>query len=270
MLKIGDFSKISQVSVKTLRYYDEIGLLKPSNTDNYTSYRYYSYEQLPQVNRILALKDLGFSLTQISQILHAGLPMPELRGMLRLKLLEIEQRMQDDREIAKRIEARLKQLEQENTMPTYDIVLKKLEPIPVASVRGIIPTYPEQGGLWNKLENFLGLQHITPNGPCFTVYHSEEPEIDAEVCEPLDRIIDSQGDIRSYNLPGFETVASTIHHGPFITIGQAYEALIQWIEANGYQFAGPSREIYLNPAGNGSQTNPATVTEIQFPVRKVK
>jgi DNA-binding transcriptional MerR regulator len=268
MLKIGDFSKISQLSVKTLRYYDEIGLLKPSNTDNYTSYRYYSYDQLTLINRILALKDLGFSLTQISQILHAGLPLHELRGMLRLKLLEIQHRMQDDQEMTKRIEARLKQLEQENTMPPYDIVLKKLEPTPIASVRNIIPSYPEQGGLWDKLENDLSLRNITPGGACFTLYHSDEPDIDAEVCEPLDKIIENQGDVKSYILPGFETVASTIHHGPFITIGQAYEALIQWIEANGYQFAGPTREVYLTPANNGSQTDPATITEIQFPVRK--
>ena len=139
---------------------------------------------------------------------------------------------------------------------------------PIASVRGIIPWYPEQGGLWDKLENFLRLQGITPSGPCFTVYHSEEPEIDAEVCEPLSKVITSQEDIRSYSLPGFETAASTVHHGPFITIGQAYEALIKWIESNGYMFAGPTREIYLNPAKNGSQTDPETVTEIQFLVKK--
>jgi DNA-binding transcriptional MerR regulator len=268
MLKIGDFSKISQVSVKTLRYYDEIGLLKPSNIDNFTSYRYYSFDQLPQLNRILALKELGFSLTQISQILRTGLPLPELRGMLRLKLLEIQQRIQDDQELMKRIEARLDQLEQEDTMPTYDIVLKKLEPSPIASVRGIIPSYPEQGDLWNKLEAYLTIHHLTPTSACFTLYHSEEPEIDAEVCEPLNTVIPCEGEIKSYILPGFDTVACTVHHGPFITIGQAYEALIKWIEANGYHFAGPTREIYLNTSNNGSQTDPATVTEIQFPVSK--
>jgi DNA-binding transcriptional MerR regulator len=268
MLKIGDFSKISQVSVKTLRYYDEIGLLKPSTIDNFTSYRYYSFDQLPHLNRILALKELGFSLTQISQILHDGLALPELRGMLRLKLLESQQRMQDDQEMVKRIEARLEQLKQENTMPTYDIVLKKIESLPIASVRGMIPSYPEQGGLWNTLETFLTIQRITPTGACFTLYHSEEPEIDAEVCEPINPVIESQGEIKSYILPEFDTAACTVHHGPFITIGQAYEALIKWIETNGYQFAGPTREIYLNPANNGSQTDPETITEIQFPVRK--
>jgi DNA-binding transcriptional MerR regulator len=268
MLKIGDFSKISQVSVKTLRYYDEIGLLIPSSIDNFTSYRYYAFDQLPRLNRILALKDLGFSLEQITQLLNEGLPTAELRGMLRLKKLEIQQRVQEEHELLARVEARLKQIEQEEYMSTYDIVLKKIDPIAIASVRGVIPTYPEQGGLWNTLEKYLNQKRITPIGACFTLYHSEEPEIDAEVCEPLGTLIRNEGEILSYILPGNETFACTVHHGPFVTIGQAYEALIKWIEANGYTFAGPSREIYLRPCTNGSQTDPETVTEIQFPVTK--
>jgi DNA-binding transcriptional MerR regulator len=268
MLKIGDFSKISQVSVKTLRYYDEIGLLKPSSIDNFTSYRYYTFDQLPRINRILALKDLGFSLEQIAQLMHESLPTAELRGILRLKQLEIQQRMMQEHEMLARVDVRLKQIEQEDTMSTYDVVIKKIEPIPIASVRGIIPTYPEQGGLWNTLEKYLNQIRITPIAACFTLYHSEEPEIDAEVCEPLSTPIRSEGEIHSYILPGNEASACTVHHGAFVTIGQAYEALIKWIEASGYAISGPSREIYLNPCTKGSQTDPKTVTEIQFPITK--
>jgi len=268
MIKIGDFSKISQVTVKTLRYYDEIGLLKPAQIDHYTGYRYYSFDQLPRLNRILALKDLGLSLEQIAQALEKDLPAAELRGMLRLKQAEIQQRVQEERERLERVEARLKQIEQENAMIDYDIVIKKVEPFAVASVRDTIPSYPQQGHLWNELGGFLASKHVRPNGPCFTIYHADEPEVDAEVCEPLEAPIQAGGRVKSYVLPAIETTASTVHHGPFATIGEAYKALIKWIEVNGFTITGPCREIYLNPNQNGSHNDPNTVTEIQFPVTK--
>jgi effector-binding domain-containing protein len=268
MIKIGNFSRISQVSVKTLRYYAEIGLLKPAHIDAFTGYRFYTIEQLPRLNRILALKELGFSLEQITQVLHQGLSAEELRGILRLKQAEIQLRLQTDQDMLSRIETRLKQIEQENQMPTYDVVIKKIEPMAVASMRGIIPSYPEQGGLWNTLGTYLAAHKTQPVGACFTLYHADEPEIDAEVCEPIAAVFQASEPVKSYILPGLEAVASTIHHGPFVTIGEAYNALIKWIEENGYQICGPSREIYLNPSTNGSQTDPSTLTEIQFPVRK--
>ena len=269
MIKIGYFSRISQVPVKTLRYYDEMGLLKPVEVDRFTGYRYYSFDQLRRLNRILALKDLGFSLEQISKLLSQDLPVTELRGMLRMKQEELRQRLQDELARLERVEARLKQLEQEILMPDYDVVLKKVEPILVAGVRDIIPTYPEQGHLWEKLETYLGQQKVTPNGACFTIYHTDEPEIDAEVCEPLSEPIPATESILVHELPAIETMACVVHHGPFITLNEAYTALLKWIESNGYRITGPAREIYLEPpATAGNQTDPSTVTEIQFPVGK--
>ena len=93
MLKIGDFSRLSQVSVKTLRYYDEVALLKPTQVDEMSGYRYYSVAQLRQLHRILALRDLGFSLDQIGYVLEADLSIEELRGMLRLRRAEQQQRL---------------------------------------------------------------------------------------------------------------------------------------------------------------------------------
>src|SRR5512135_3610869 len=94
MLKIGEFSRLSRVSVRMLRHYDQLGLLKPSRTDRVTNYRYYSADQLPRLNRILALQDLGFSLEQIGALLDESLPADELRGMLRLKRAEVQQGIQ--------------------------------------------------------------------------------------------------------------------------------------------------------------------------------
>jgi effector-binding domain-containing protein len=271
MIKIGDFSRICQLPVKTLRYYDEVGLLKPVEVDRFTGYRYYGYEQLPRLYRILALKDLGFSLEQIGQLLSEGLPAAELRGMLRLKQAQLREHIQDETERLKRVEMRLKQIEQEANMPEYDIVIKKVDPILVAGLRDTIPTFPEQGELWERLESYLQ-QHQAPiNGPCLTVYYSDEPDVDTEVCEPLAHPIEAGGPVQIHELPAVQSMASVVHHGPFTTIGEAYGAILKWIELQGYQIVGPSREIYLNPpAEEGSQVDSGTVTEIQFPVQKVQ
>jgi len=95
MFKIGDFSKICRVPVSALPYYADIGLLEPAHTDKFTSYRYYSLDQLPRLNRILALKDLRLSLEQIAQILRDELPAEQIRGMLRLKQAEIRQQVEE-------------------------------------------------------------------------------------------------------------------------------------------------------------------------------
>ncbi|MBC8496712.1 MAG: MerR family transcriptional regulator, partial [Chloroflexi bacterium] len=155
MLKIGDFSKLSRVTVKTLRYYDEIGLLKPAQVDRFTGYRYYSFKQLPRLNRILALKDLGLSLEQIGRLLDEELPSEQLRGMLRLKWAEIEGEVTEAQAHLARVEARLRQIEQEVVMSKYDVIIKKVELLKVASMRGVVPTPPDQGTLWNELEGYL-------------------------------------------------------------------------------------------------------------------
>jgi DNA-binding transcriptional MerR regulator len=269
MFRIGDFSKLSRVGVKTLRYYDEVGLLKPAHVDDFTGYRYYTYEQLPRLNRILALKDLGFSLEQISQLLAEDLPLDQMRGMLKLRQAEIRQQVQEHTERLRRVEARLRQIEQENMMSKYDIVIKKVEPFKVAALRGVVPTPPDQGRLWQELEDHLAAQHVRPVGPCLSLYHDDEykeRDWDIEVCEPIDGSLLESSLVKVRQLPGAETVACVVHHGPFVTIGEAYNALMKWISASGYHIVGPGREVYLRAAKNGDQNDPDTITEIQFPV----
>lgn len=116
MFKIGDFAKMAQVSAKTVRYYDKRGLLKPALIDRFTGYRYYTLEQLSRLNRILALKDFGFTLEQIRSILADPLPIEELRGMFRLRYAELEQHIQEEQARLARIEARLHQIEQEGAL----------------------------------------------------------------------------------------------------------------------------------------------------------
>jgi predicted transcriptional regulator YdeE len=113
MLKIGEFAKEADVTVKTLRHYARLGLLKPAWIDRFTGYRYYAREQMPRLNRIMALKDLGFTLEQIGRILTENLTVDELRGMLRLKCAELEQRIEEEQARLARVEARLRQIEHE-------------------------------------------------------------------------------------------------------------------------------------------------------------
>ncbi len=96
MIKIGDFSKLAYVSIKTLHHYDELGLLKPGHVDRYSGYRYYEIGQLAQLNRILALKDLGLSLEQVIGLLHEKLSTAEIRGMLRLKQMELASQVEEE------------------------------------------------------------------------------------------------------------------------------------------------------------------------------
>jgi len=272
MLKIGDFSKLSRVSVKTLRYYDGIGLLKPLQVDRFTAYRYYSYEQLPRLNRILALKDLGMALEQIARLLDEELPPEQLRGMLRLKQAEIEGEVAEAQARLARVEARLRLIEQEDVMSKYDVILKKVAPLEVASVRGVVPTPPDQGMLWQELEEYLAARRVRATGPCLSLYHDDEhkeKDWDIEVCEPIEAELPESQRVKVYKLPAVDAMACVVHHGPFSTIGEAYDALMKWIDSNSYHITGPAREIYLQtPAKSGDQQDPNTVTEVQFPVTR--
>jgi DNA-binding transcriptional MerR regulator len=272
MIRIGDFSKLSRVSVKTLRYYDEMGLLKPVSVDVFTGYRLYEYSQLSVLHRILVLKDLGFSLEEIGRLLDDGLSLEQMRGMLKLRQTEARQRLREEAERLERIESQLRQIEQEEAMSKYDVVIKNTDEIKIASVRDVVPTPPDQVGLWHELEGYLAQQHVRPTGPCFALYHDDEfKEVnwDLEVCEPINANLDMTSRIKVQTLPGVSTMASTIHNGPFRTIGEAYSAIGKWISENGYRIIGPCREIYLREAENVGQDDPNTVTEIQFPVEKV-
>src|SRR5690349_24611747 len=129
MLKIRDFARLAEVSMTTLRYYDEIGLLKPIHVDSETGYRFYTMDQLPHLHRILALKELGLGLTQIAEILDEDISPEALQGMLRLRQAQVQQQIQAEQEQLVRIEARLRSLEQGNGLPPYEVVLKAARPI---------------------------------------------------------------------------------------------------------------------------------------------
>jgi DNA-binding transcriptional MerR regulator len=276
MFKIGEFSKLVQIPVATLRYYDEIGLLRPVKVDTFTGYRYYSASQLPVVHRIMALKGLGFSLEQIGAALADGVTPEEMRGMLRLRHAQISQQLAETQLQLDEVEARLQQIEREE-QPAYEVVLKHVEPLLVASVRTILPTHGAVGALFREVYEALG-EYVTkalgphPGEPGTTLvlwYDTEfkEQDVDGAAAFIVRCRVPDSGRMKVHELPA-ATMAATVHHGPYNTIGDAHEAVITWIEANGYRIAGPDRELNLYNKPPIRRDDASYVTEIQYPVEK--
>jgi DNA-binding transcriptional MerR regulator len=272
MIKIGDFARLGQVSVVTLRHYDEMDLLKPVKVDHTTGYRFYSADQLPRLNRILALKDLGFSLEQIKMMLIDGLAVEQLRGILMIQYREVEKHLLEEQERLQRIEARLRQIELEDKMPTYDVVIKTIPAMIVAARRVTIPTNDQVpqylGPAYTEVYNYLRKQGVKEDGLCMTLWHSPADVYaneDAEAMVVIDRLLPGAELVRVYELPPTQ-VAAVVHHGSFEEFTQGHAALLEWIDANGYRIVGPYREIYIKHAKNNLSD---TITEIQFPVEKI-
>src|SRR5262245_16954084 len=156
LLKIGDFSRLSHVSIKTLRYYDEIGLLSPSQVDQFTNYRYYAIEQLAQIHRIMALKDLGLSLEQIRQMLDTELSREQLQGMFTLREAQLRQQVYATKARLTQVQFRLRMLKMEEEMPTIDIKVIEVKPVDGLTARDKIRVNPETLKLGNGTEEYAG------------------------------------------------------------------------------------------------------------------
>lgn len=271
MFRIGEFSRLARVSVKALRLYDRLELLKPARTDEWSGYRYYSGEQLPRLNAILALKDLGFSLEQIRKLLDEGLSDVQIQAMLEMRRDDTARTLDTERERLARIEARLRRMEREGGMlGGYEVVLKKVEAQRVASARDTLSAYSAVGALFDELRSYAESHGIRPSA-WLSVWRDEEykeTDVDSEAAFAAEGPLPEDGRVRESELPAVESMASTVHHGSFDTIGGAYAALLAWIEENGFRVSGPHREVYLR--GGNEQGNPDYVTEIQFPVEKAE
>jgi DNA-binding transcriptional MerR regulator len=267
VLKIGDFSTLTQVSVKTLRYYDEMGLLRPLHVDAASGYRYYSASQLPRLHRILALKDFGFSLDEIAKAIDDGVTPEQLRGMLMLREAEQQARVREEQDRLSRLRARLRLIEQEGQM-AKDVVIKEIAPQWMASVRETIPNYPSVGKLYGELFGALGPAAF--GGVTVALWHDreyKEHDVDAEAGVYMKQPVQARGRVQVHELPPV-TVASIIHQGAYNCLSEAYDAVLRWVETNGYRIAGPIREIYLKMSQPVRQDDESYVTEIQVPVEK--
>jgi len=275
MLKIGVFAQVSRVSIKMLRHYDEMGLLKPVFVDDFSGYRYYSLEQLPRAHRIIALKDLGFSLDQIARLLSQTLPPEQLRRILSQKQEELSQQVREDQARLERVEARLRQIDQEGKMSDYEVVLKRGEPMLIAGISEAVPegeqVTPVYYRVFTELFQYASEQGIDTSGRQLSVdtcldcgWKVNDVEVTIEAAVRLDRPYPETGRVRVHTLPAVEMMACTIHHGDYDLLNQAYEALLRWTEANGYEVDGTNHHLYLqtNDAAGGN------ITEVQFLVEK--
>ncbi|MEU9499134.1 MerR family transcriptional regulator [Streptomyces sp. NPDC048196] len=178
MFSIGDFAQYGRVSARMLRHYDAIGLLCPARTDPVTGYRFYEAAQLARLNRIIALKDLGFSLQQVGAILAEEVSVPELRGMLRLRRAELEATLTAAGERLAQVEARLRSIESEGHMSADDVVVKPTGTVLLAELSGIAASYgPEDIGpviqpLYAELCARLEAAGVTPAGPGLAYYEA--------------------------------------------------------------------------------------------------
>jgi effector-binding domain-containing protein len=271
MFKIGDFARLNRVTVKTLRHYNSLGLLQPERIDNFTGYRYYSASQMQRLNRILALKDVGFSLDEIALIMDKNLDSKQVQTLLELKYIEIFEKIKAEQERLSRVENMMNMCKQEAFVMNYDIVLKNIEPIRVASVRDTIPSYSKQGHLWKELGEHIRNHGVKIIPPCMVIYHDvgyKEDSIDAEVIEPITGELPETDRIKVKTLDGVKEMATVVHKGPYKTLHMAYSSISKWIEDNKYEICGEQRELYLKGEWLTDDPN-EYITEIQFPVRKL-
>ena len=270
MLKIGEFSKLSRVSVRMLRHYDEIGLLKPAEIDPFTEYRYYREDQLPAAGRIAALKDMGFSLADIVKILAVYEDREQLETFFSARRRELEAL---SRETARRLtllDAAQKRLRKEENM-NYNITIKTFPERYAGTVRMTIPRYEDEGMVWGVLTEETGRMQLAEADPCLCAVTFLDGEYREENVEVLawKTVKGSYPDtehVRFRTLPE-TTVASCTYQGSYARITEVYAAVVAWIEANGYASAGPMFNIY-HVSPHETQDPEEFVTEVCYPVKR--
>jgi DNA-binding transcriptional MerR regulator len=285
MFGIGDFARHGRVSVRMLRHYDAVGLLPPAHVDPATGYRFYRADQLDRLNRLLALKDLGFTLQQVRSILDDQVSGGELRGMLKLRRAELQAQIVGDTARLARVEARLRSIEREGSPPA-DVVVKGVPAMRVAELTATAASYaPEAIGpviqpLYHQLMERLARAGLVPAvddcdlpasagpGPGVAWYEDSLHDdgaivVHAALPVPAGAEAGPDHDVAIVELPAIERAATIVHRGPMEQVLPTVQALARWIEANGYRSTGYARELYLDsPPGDLDRW----VTELQEPV----
>jgi DNA-binding transcriptional MerR regulator len=269
MFGIGDFARHGGVSVRMLRHYDAIGLLRPAHVDPVTGYRSYQARQLSRLNRIVALKDLGFSLQQVQTILDDKVSVEELRGMLRLRRAQLQSQIATDATRLAQVEARLQIIEREGAMPADEVQVKRVPGVRVAELTATAASFepdsitPVIVPLYDELAARLARAGLTPTGPAIAWYE-DAPEGEGVVVHatfPVDADPSGEHDFAVVDLPEIERAATIVHHGSMDNVMPTIQTLAAWIDVNGYRSTG-YRELYIE-VGEDRDT---WVTELQEPI----
>jgi DNA-binding transcriptional MerR regulator/effector-binding domain-containing protein len=271
MFSIGEFARHGCISVRMLRHYDTIGLLRPAFVDPVSGYRFYQASQLAELNRVIALKDLGFTLEQVQAILREQVSVAELRGMLRLRRAEIHARIEAETARLARVEARLATIEEESSMPADAVIIKQLTPLRVGELTGSAAGYepeaitpviqPLYSGLWRQMSS----AGVSATGPAIA-YYEDTPAGDGTIvvhaAMPVAAGTHGDDGFSVVDLPGARAAASIIHRGSMDHVLSTVQALARWIDAGGYRPAGYAREVTLECPADRDQW----VTELQQPI----
>ena len=272
MFKIGEFSKLTQVSIRMLRYYDEAGLLPPAFTDPDTGYRMYTVEQIPTLHRILFLRDTGFSVAEIGAVLAHWSP-GAMAEMFHNKRQEIECAIAQEQEKLQRIAAAMTDLGTEKLKSHLNVTIKSVPAYPVLSLRRILPDYFAEGMLWKELTEIVRRHHlqVMDSSLSFAIYHDGEFKdsgVDVEICTVVDALGEGRdGAVYRYT-EAVPHMACAMVYGPFENIAGGYASFAEWLSSHSlYRMTGQSRQICHRGPWNESD-EAKYLTEIQIPVEK--
>ncbi len=267
-LKIGEFSQLMQVTVKTLRHYEQKGLLLPETVDEWTGYRYYSIDQMQKLQAIRDLQNLGFSLDEIKDLFDDNSHIPSIRQLTeKIKETEAQLRLL----IARRnrlLEWRNSRKEMK-TMEKFSI--QSLPEIIVASHREVLPDYAAIGpmciGKIGPEMQRLGCKCPSP-GYCFTVEHDREykpTDVDIEYCEQVEEMGEDSAIIQFKRLPAVPKALCMKHVGPYERFYESFIEAFRYIEEKGYKPVGQHRTCYVDGAWN-QQDPEKWLSIIQIPI----
>lgn len=278
MFKIGEFSQMAQISTRMLRHYDKLGLLQPDIVDRFTGYRYYTLDQIPRLHRILALKDLGFSLQEVAELLHDNLSVAEMQGMLKMRQTEITRTLIEEQARLARVASRLRQIEQGGNR-VYDIIMKKPESMTVVAQRDMVPHIDDMASyrctMFEDVYTWIGQSGVKPAGPEWVIYYGEEfsdTQIDMEIAVPIAEEAAAElapytrNDMQIRTVNEDRDLAVAIHQGSIHDIPQAIVSLFTWINSNGFASSGIIRELHLSGPENAHTDFENIHFELQIPV----
>jgi DNA-binding transcriptional MerR regulator/effector-binding domain-containing protein len=270
MFAIGEFARHGRVSVRVLRHYDAIGLLEPVCVDPATGYRFYEAGQLSRLNRIVALKNLGFTLQQVASILDDQVTLADLRGMLKLRQSELQEQIATDAARLAQVEARLQAIEGEASEPAA-VMVRRIGPAQVAELTSMAAGYEPQfitpviQPLYHALTRQLCDANIAVTGPGVAYYEDAGDEAGAVKVHAALPVAEQPGGLRGFrviDLSEIPAAATLIHHGSMDDILPSIQALARWIDASGHRSLGYAREVTLKLA----DARDDWVTELQEPI----
>lgn len=268
MLKIGEFSKLSRVSIRMLRHYDDMGLLKPVEVDLFTGYRYYAAEQLPLIGRITALKDMGFTLSDIAKMLEIYDDTETLGTYLEKRRQELAELSKETAYRMMLLNTAIERLRKELPM-NYDVSIKTIPERYAATVRMTIPHYEDEGLVWNVLCEETDPLNIIPADSCLTAVsfpddEFKEENVDVMAWKTVKGTYPDTAHVKFMTLPAVK-VASCTFKGSYDLMTDCYAAVSAWVNENGYKNSGAIFNIYhISP--HETQNPDEFVTEVCFPV----